>query len=703
MMLRPAISCCSSVLRNRTWTVNTSTGMSVWNLTRVRLSGLSSCTKRSSLLNRLKQQFRLTPLSAGKTSKTKTLGLTFKLGCGVGTLLAVHVLKHRGEHVQCKVRTTGRLITDQSGDQPTFQWNEFIHYLWPELWHLLLALLSAFAVAMVNIKMPLLIGELVEVVSKFTKENAGNYLEEMKKPAMKLISMYAIQAVLTFGYISMLSSVGERLATRMRKELFASLVKQDIAFFDVKKTGELVSRLTADVQDFKSSFKLCISQGLRSSTQVVGCIVSIYMLSPKLTALMVVIVPAMVLGGTVIGRILRSLSRQAQEQVAKATSVADEALGNIRTVRAFAMETKECELYGNELEKASSDNMKLGLGIGFFQGVSNFALNGLVLCVLYAGGYLVSSREIKGGDLMSFLVAVQTIQRSLASMSLLFGQAVRGVSAGARVFEYILMEPQMNVTGGKIIPYHSLFANVEFHNVSFSYPTRPEQSVLKNFNLKLQNGQIVALCGSSGGGKSTIAALLERFYDVNGGRITLDGHDIRSLDASWLRGHVIGFINQEPVLFATTVKENIRYGRPNASDEEVYEAAKLANANDFIREFPEGYDTVLGERGVTVSGGQKQRIAIARALIKNPSILVLDEATSALDTESERVVQEALDRVIKGRTVLVIAHRLSTIQNADVIAVISNGTIVEMGTHEELKRKNGIYTELIKQQSTDKK
>lgn len=381
--------------------------------------------------------------------------------------------------------------------------------------------------------------------------------------------------------------------------------------------------------------------------------------------------------------------------------MADEALGNVRTVRAFAMETKENEIFSQQVELSKKMNINLGLGIGAFQGLSNVALNGIVLGTLFAGGYLMSGGEITAGDLMSFLVASQTIERSLAQMSFLFGNVVKGMSAGARAFEFINNEPKIPIKGGKIIPYYAMYGDVEFEHVNFSYPTRAGQKVLKDFSLKVPRGTVVALVGLSGGGKSTVAALLERFYDIDEGKISIDGVSLKELDPTWLRGKAIGFINQEPVLFATSVMENIRYGRPDATDVEVIEAASMANADGFIRSFPEGYDTVLGERGVTVSGGQKQRIAIARALIKNPSILVLDEATSALDAESEQIVQAALDNVVKGRTVLIIAHRLSTIRDADIIAVVSNGQIVEQGSHDELRKKKGLYWELIRKQELE--
>ncbi|XP_033752437.1 mitochondrial potassium channel ATP-binding subunit-like [Pecten maximus] len=600
-----------------------------------------------------------------------------------------------------KSRLIGSRNIDKSCEQPDFDWKTFFQLLRPDLLYLISAVVCAVAAAIVNIQIPLVLGEIVNIVSSFTQDVARDFIHEVRQPVIKMIGYYAVQSVLTCTYLSLLSTVGENMAARMRTCLFDSILRQDIEFFDKHKTGELVDRLTSDIQDFKSSFKLCISQGLKASTQALGCVGSMFVISPKLTVAMVTILPAIVGVGTLMGSGLRSMSRSAQEQLAKSTALADEAIGNVRTVRAFAMEEKENELYSNEVEKARCLNIKLGFGIGTFQGLANFALNGIVLGTLFTGGWLMSRQEITAGNLMSFLVASQTIERSLAQMSLLFGNVVRGMSAGARVFEFINTVPSIPLKGGKKIAFHSLMGNVEFEDVSFSYPTRREQTVLKDFNLTIKSGSVVALVGLSGGGKSTVAVLLERFYDIQKGKITIDGYDLKDMDPTWLRGRALGYINQEPVLFATSVMENIRYGKPEASDIEVIEAATLANAHDFISQFPEGYNTVLGERGVTVSGGQKQRIAIARALIKNPSILILDEATSALDAESERIVQEALDKVIKGRTTLVIAHRLSTIRDADVIAVVSGGKIVEMGDHTSLKKKKGLYWELIRQQEIE--
>ncbi|XP_023215245.1 ATP-binding cassette sub-family B member 8, mitochondrial-like [Centruroides sculpturatus] len=583
-----------------------------------------------------------------------------------------------------------------------FDWKQFFDLLKPEIWHMIIAVLSAIAVAYYNIQIPVLLGDVVNVVSRFVscsgQTEIGNFFQQIKNPCLRLLHIYLAQSFFTFLYISMLSYSGERIAYNIKKSLFNSVIKQDIAFFDAHKTGEILSRLTSDVQEFKSSLKLCISYGLRSITQAFGCVVSLYFISPKLTTLLIIVMPTVIGSGTVIASFLRKWSKLSQEQVARAAAVADEAIGNVRTVRAFAMEDKEIELYDQEILKAQKLNAQLGVGIGAFQGVTNLVLNGIILGVLFTGGFLMSSQEITPGSLMSFLVATQTVQKSLAQLSQLFGYYIRGIAAGSRIFQYMNMEPTHPLRKGKIIPKEELKGDVIFNNVTFHYPTRPYQNVLTDFSLHVPSGKIVAICGLSGGGKSTVAALLERFYDVSSGSILLDGYDIKTLDPSWLREEVIGFISQEPVLFATSIMENIRYGHPNATDEEVVNAAKLANADDFICSFPHGYHTVLGERGVTVSGGQKQRIAIARALIKDPKILILDEATSALDAESEKVVQETLDRVIKGRTVLVIAHRLSTIQNANIIAVLSHGIIAELGSHKMLRKKRGLYWELIRQQ-----
>ncbi|RMB90426.1 hypothetical protein DUI87_33167 [Hirundo rustica rustica] len=567
----------------------------------------------------------------------------------------------------------------RASPEPPFDWPLFWTFLRPQL----LALSAAVVVSR---------GGRVAVVTLVPTALWHIYgVEQRAVPVPRRDGRCPIDmGLLTFGYIALLARVGEQVAGNMRKALFSALLRQEVAFFDATRTGQLVARLTADVQEFKSSFKLAISQvspaisqvspaisqvspaisrvslaisqvslaislvslaipwvspaisqvslaisrvspaiswvspaisrGLRSGTQTAGCFVSLYLLSPKLTGLLLVALPVLVSAGAFIGAFLRSLSRQAQEQVAKATVVADEALGNVRTVRAFAMEEQQAGLFRAEVDRAGHLSEQLGFGIAAFQGLSNLALNGIVLGTIFVGGSLMAGDELSPGDLMSFLVASQTVQRSLANISILMGQVVRGLSAGARVFELLRLEPQVPLQGGVTIPAHSLCGHISFNRVSFSYPTRPGYRVLQDFSLTLPPCQTVAIVGPSGGAWTPPGC----------------------------GGQVIGFISQEPVLFGTTIMENIRFGKPGASDAEVYEAARLANADGFIRSFPEGYDTVVGERGTALSGGQKQRIAIARALLKDPAVLILDEATSALDAQAERAVQEALDRAATG-------------------------------------------------------
>lgn len=600
-----------------------------------------------------------------------------------------------------KTRLAG--YRNHSNKNIKFDWYHFWKYIEPHIWYLIAAILGALAVAILNIEIPQIMGGVVNVVARFSDtHDSALFLKEMKGPALKLVTMYIAQSAFTFFYIDMLSHLGEKVAFNLKTDLFASILKQDIAFFDEQRTGEIVNRLTSDIQDFKSSFKQVVSGGLRATTQIIGCAVSLLIISPHMTFVTLLCIPAVIATGSAIGSLLRQTSRKAQAQVEKATAVADEAISNIRTVRAFAMEDQELELFNKEAERAMELNEELGIGIGLFQAGTNLFLNSMVLATLYMGGYLLSTNQLSAGQLMAYLMATQTIQRSLAQISLLFGTVVRGVAAGSRVLEYIDMNPSMPLHGGKKIAREVLKGEIEFRNVTFAYPTRPQNIVLQNFNLRIPAGATVAIVGSSGNGKSTVAALLERFYDVNKGEVSLDGQNISKLDPSWLRQEVLGYISQEPILFATTVLENIRYGLPNASDEDVVIASQLANAHDFIMGFPNGYNTLVGERGTTLSGGQKQRIAIARALLKKPSVLILDEATSALDTESEKIVQAALEKARAGRTVLVIAHRLSTIQSADIIVVLSKGNIVEMGTHEELKKLKGYYSSLVYQQQEAK-
>lgn len=612
--------------------------------------------------------------------------LSTRLLIGTGTVSIAALVRNRFlQRVQCDRLSVGGFQKSRDAVQKaTFDWWRFWEYLKPHLLKFLGAIGAAVAVAYFNIQIPSLLGSMINTLAQFTSSSAGTaeFLKSIKEPMFKIFSIYILQAAFTSVYIALLSQIGEQMAAAIRQDLFNRIIIQDLAFFDQNRTGELINRLTVDVQEFKSGFKQCVSQGLRCVTQLIGGGISLFLISPHMASIALISVPSAVILFSLLGQSLRSLSRRSQAQNERATAVCEEAISNIRTVRSNASEDQEMVLFRRETDQGAVLAEELGVGIAVFQGLTNFMLNGMISTTLFIGGYLMSGNNITAGQLMAFLVAAQGVQRSLTQGSLLLGSVIRGLDAGTRVFEYMTLKPIIDIQAGVRIPAEQLRGLVAFENVGFVYPSRPDQTVLQQFNLIIRPGQTVALVGASGSGKSTIAALLERFYEPLEGTITIDGFPLQSLCPNWLRGEIIGFIEQQPILFATTIYENIRYGCPGATKSEIEEAARLAQAHSFIEKLPDGYETNVGERGAQLSGGQRQRIAIARALLKRPTILVLDEATSALDAQSERDVQKALDIAIKNRTTLVIAHRLSTIRNADLIVVMDNGRIVEVSIGE---------------------
>lgn len=572
----------------------------------------------------------------------------------------------------------------------TSLWIEVWRLVKPDLWLLILVAATAIGAAIVSLQTPSVTGELINVLAQSIKSSESLSMQELQKPAMKLLLLFLSQGFLTFSHISLVSTLGENVAARLKSTLFSAIIKQDISFFDNHKSGELVGRLTTDVADFKHTFKQIVTQGLKSIAQSVGSAVHLMRISPSLTFTLISTMPVLYTVLNLYGSYLRKLSKHGKEYDGIASGLAGELIANVRTVRAFAAEENECEHYQAATDKVARSNTHLGLHIGLFQGLTNISIGCMALIVLYYGGSLVVKNEMSGGDLMTYMLSTQATQKSLVSLGVLFGQSIKAVGSANRVFEFVHLTPGVPLHGGIILP--DLDGNIRFDNVSFYYPTRKEHRVLDGFTLDIPKGTMIALCGPSGSGKSTVASLLERFYEPCSGEIYIDGYPLSQMDPSWIRQQ-IGFINQEPVLFAASIADNIRYGRPDASDEDVREAARQANAEHFIEAFPEGYDTMVGERGTSLSGGQKQRVAIARAILKNPKILILDEATSALDTHSEKLVQEALDELMKGKTVLVVAHRLSTIRSADVIVVMGReiGNVIEKGTHEQLMQKKGMY------------
>ncbi|MEI8256703.1 MAG: ATP-binding cassette domain-containing protein, partial [Deltaproteobacteria bacterium] len=392
---------------------------------------------------------------------------------------------------------------------------------------------------------------------------------------------------------------------------------------------------------------------------------------------------------------VRKLSRDVQDALADASQVAEESIAGIRTVRSFAAEAIERARYGRSVDASYSIARHRVISTGTFMGFATFLGYAAAAMVLWYGGRLVVAGRLTVGGLTSFLVYTIMVAFSLGSLSELWSDVMKAAGAAERVFALLDQPPTMSAGGA--VRVEQIEGAIAFEQVVFAYPTRPDAPVLHGLDVTITAGEVVALVGPSGAGKSTIASLLSRLYDPDAGRITLDGRDLRDYDPDWLRRRV-GVVSQEPILFSSTIRENIRYGRPDATDAEIEDAARAANAHDFVTRFPRGYDTPVGERGVQLSGGQKQRVAIARAVLKNPRILVLDEATSALDAESEHLVQEALDRLMTGRTTLVIAHRLSTVVGADRVLVLDGGRLVQSGSHRGLMGEDGLYRRLVERQ-----
>jgi len=536
---------------------------------------------------------------------------------------------------------------------------------------------------------PFVAGKLID-----TAQGEDWFVTDINSIALILIGILAVQSIFSFFRVWLFSLVSEKSMRDIRHALYSRLIRLPMTFFDERRTGELISRITADVSMLQDTFSVTLAELFRQIVTLIAGVIFLMVTTPKLTFFMLATFPVLVIIAMVFGRFIRRLSKTTQDELASANVIVEETLQSISTVKSFVGEAYESNRYQSGLNRVVTVALKAAKYRGAFISFIIFALFGGIVAVMWYGASLVSSGEMSVGELVSFVLYTTFIGGSIAGLGDIYGQVQKAIGSSERVLE-ILDEKEEKSFGVK---KESFTGKITFEKIGFHYPTRPEVEVLKSLSFHVSPGEKVALAGHSGAGKSTIIQLLLRFYEPQKGEILVDDQPLSSWDLNSLRSH-IGIVPQEVLLFGGSIRENIGYAKPNASEEELVEAAKKANAWQFISKFPEGMNTLVGERGVKLSGGQRQRIAIARAILKDPSILVLDEATSSLDAESESLVQEALDELMKGRTTIIIAHRLATIRKVDRIYALSDGQIVEEGSHSELlARENGFYSNLVRLQ-----
>ncbi|MEY3501738.1 MAG: hypothetical protein RL308_3411, partial [Bacteroidota bacterium] len=533
---------------------------------------------------------------------------------------------------------------------------------------------------------PKLMGMLIDCVKNKDNDQA-NFI------AGGLVVILFLQSIFSFFRLSLFVNFTENTLANLRLALYSNLVKLPMTFFSQKRVGELNSRISSDITQIQDTLTSTIAEFLRQFILIIGGVALLANESFKLTLLMLSVVPLVAVAAVIFGRFIRKYSKKVQDQVAESQVIVEETMQGISIVKAFANEWYEIARYNGKIKEIVKIAIKGGKYRGYFASFIIFCLFGAIVAVVWFGVRLSISGEMSVGQLISFVLYSTFVGASFGGIAELYAQIQKAVGATERVFE-LLEEIPEDIKDTLSNSNEKIKGNVSFKNVAFSYPSRSEIQVLKEVSFNADFGNKIAIVGPSGAGKSTIASLLLRFYDINGGEISIDGKNIYDYDLETLRGNM-SIVPQDVILFGGTIRENIAYGKPNATEEEIIKAAKQANAYQFIKGFPEKFETIVGERGIKLSGGQRQRIAIARALLKNPSILILDEATSSLDSESEKLVQEALEILMEGRTSIIIAHRLSTIRSADQIIVLDDGTIKEQGTHLELiALENGIYKNL---------
>ncbi|MDA3929191.1 MAG: ABC transporter transmembrane domain-containing protein [Prolixibacteraceae bacterium] len=539
-----------------------------------------------------------------------------------------------------------------------------------------------------NIALPKFLGVLVDF------GNESKPQAEINKVMLLLSGMLLIQAFAGFMRTNLFVRVTSKTLAAIRQSVYAHLIKLPMGFFLKRRVGELNSRITSDITILEETLTSTIASFLRNTITIIGALIFMFFISPQLTLFMLAIVPVIVLIAKYFGKFIRSLSKKMQAQIAESNTIVEETLQGVQNVKAYANEYFEIERYTKKTNEVAKTGIVGGLYRGGFSAFMTLGMTGAMASVIWRGTILIGQNKMAAGELFSFVLYTVFIAGMISGLAEVYAQLQKAIGATENLFEILDERSEEILPQQEIAPENVLNGNISFNNITFHYPTRTDIDVLKNLSLNIDSNKLIALVGPSGAGKSTIVNILLRYYELKEGQLLLNGKESKDIPLTELRSQ-IAVVPQDVFLFGGTIRENIAYGKLGASEEEIIEAAKQANAWTFIQSFPEGLDCIVGERGIQLSGGQRQRLAIARAVLKNPRILVLDEATSSLDSESERLVQEALEKLMKGRTSIVIAHRLATIRKADQIIVLDNGQIIQQGTHEELiDDTSGLYSAL---------